>query len=371
MLRAAAHLLVLFALVAQLPLLGAWLLGYPLEGYREVLPRLGRVRHAPFAWPAFLGLALLILLCVAPLVRRFLRGAPDDSPSATQAEPALPEPGRFPWWGWAGLALGALSWVVAWTPWPALAPLREHTFTPLWVAYITVANALVARRRGRCLFAEPRAWALVPLSAVFWWFFEYLNRFVENWDYHGPEFQDGWDLLLHGTLPFATVLPAVASTQDLLATYPRLTAPFRDAWRWRCPWPRAAALLVLLLASAGLAGLAWAPNALFPLPWFAPLFILLALQVLAGERPPLLRDVAAGDWRAPVTFALAALICGAFWEMWNSLSLARWTYRVPYVQAFHIFEMPLLGYAGYPPFGLECAAVSALVGFQGRRWFAP
>jgi hypothetical protein len=33
-------------------------------------------------------------------------------------------------------------------------------------------------------------------------------------------------------------------------------------------------------------------------------------------------------------------------------------YHVPFVQRFHIFEMPLLGYAGYLPFGLECLAVA-------------
>jgi hypothetical protein len=34
---------------------------------------------------------------------------------------------------------------------------------------------------------------------------------------------------------------------------------------------------------------------------------------------------------------------------------------VPYVQRFQLFEMPLLGYAGYLPFGLECALVMDLV----------
>ena len=55
--------------------------------------------------------------------------------------------------------------------------------------------------------------------------------------------------------------------------------------------------------------------------------------------------------------ALAALVCGFFWEMWNYFSLARWTYSVPLVQRFQLFEMPLLGYAGYLPFGLVCAII--------------
>jgi hypothetical protein len=35
---------------------------------------------------------------------------------------------------------------------------------------------------------------------------------------------------------------------------------------------------------------------------------------------------------------------------------------VPFVQRFHIFEMPILGYAGYLPFGLECMVVSLMFG---------
>ncbi|HBH80389.1 MAG TPA: hypothetical protein DDY39_11240, partial [Nitrospira sp.] len=58
--------------------------------------------------------------------------------------------------------------------------------------------------------------------------------------------------------------------------------------------------------------------------------------------------------------ALAALICGIFWELWNWKSLAHWEYALPFVHRFPLFEMPLLGYAGYLPFGLECVVVADL-----------
>jgi hypothetical protein len=47
--------------------------------------------------------------------------------------------------------------------------------------------------------------------------------------------------------------------------------------------------------------------------------------------------------------------------MWNFYSLAKWVYHVPFVQRFHVFEMPILGYAGYLPFGLECSVVAEMV----------
>ena len=58
---------------------------------------------------------------------------------------------------------------------------------------------------------------------------------------------------------------------------------------------------------------------------------------------------------------VGALICGFFWEMWNYFSLARWTYTIPFVQRFHLFEMPILGYGGYLPFGLACLLAGRLV----------
>jgi len=72
------------------------------------------------------------------------------------------------------------------------------------------------------------------------------------------------------------------------------------------------------------------------------------------EQPTLINAIATGDCRRVWRLALAGLVCGFFWEMWNAHSLAHWKYSVPYVQHFEIFEMPILGYAGYLPFGIIC-----------------
>jgi hypothetical protein len=62
-----------------------------------------------------------------------------------------------------------------------------------------------------------------------------------------------------------------------------------------------------------------------------------------------------------ISSALAALFCGLFWETWNFYSLAKWKYSVSFVHRFLIFEMPILGYAGYLPFGLECLMMGKLL----------
>jgi hypothetical protein len=93
--------------------------------------------------------------------------------------------------------------------------------------------------------------------------------------------------------------------------------------------------------------------------------VIICLQALGG-RPTVLAPLEDGDWRDIARFSAAALVCGFFWEMWNSGSLARWEYSVPHVDGLRIFEMPLLGYAGYLPFGIECAAIAALLLGTGR-----
>ena len=118
--------------------------------------------------------------------------------------------------------------------------------------------------------------------------------------------------------------------------------------------------MTLILSACGLAGIGIWPNILFPLLWVAPLLIILSLQTLLNEGH-ILSDLAEGNWSGVVAASLAAIICGLFWETWNFYSLAKWKYALPYVQRFPIFEMPLLGYAGYLPFGLECAAVGSLL----------
>ena len=120
------------------------------------------------------------------------------------------------------------------------------------------------------------------------------------------------------------------------------------------PW--AIGLAALLLSCAGLFAVGIVPDFAFPLVWVAPPTLLISLAALQGE-PHTLSGIASGDWRPAVSSVLAALLCGFFWETWNYGSYVKWVYAIPYVDTLHIFEMPLLGYAGYLPFGVLCAEI--------------
>ena len=200
---------------------------------------------------------------------------------------------------------------------------------------------------------------LFPVSAAFWWFFEYLNRFVQNWYYLGVHF-DTWEYFWHATVCFSTVLPAVLGIREWIHGSAWLERGFKEFLPLSLPRPKSAAWAVLLLSAAGLAGIGVWPDFLFPLLWVSPLLIIVSLQTLMGEKTAL-GGIGNGDWRVAVSSASAALLCGWFWEMWNYWSLAKWEYAVPFVHQHQIFEMPVLGYAGYLPFGLECAVIGGML----------
>lgn len=345
-------MLSLAAMLLGLPLLGLSLAGRAIAPYLSFPPRTVAVSHAPFSWTVFVVLSALVIACVTPFVLRVLASSP------ARRAPELPRP--LPAWGWAGLALLLVSWVLAWSRFDWLAPLQRHTFTPLWLGYVIVINALTWRRSGRCLLLDrPRRFLLLfPMSALFWWFFEFLNRFVRNWFYVGSGELDPWQYFFEATLAFSTVLPAVLSTRGYLATYPKLSVGLDRAWKVRTIPGLAPA--TLLVSGCVLAGIGVWPEQLYPMLWVAPLSILVALQALSRRRT-ILRPLRDGDWHDLWLAALAALVCGFFWELWNSRSLAHWEYVVPYVDRYPIFEMPLLGFAGYLPFGLQCLAVGQML----------
>ncbi|HEY6085651.1 MAG TPA: hypothetical protein VIU63_09665, partial [Nitrospira sp.] len=116
---------------------------------------------------------------------------------------------------------------------------------------------------------------------------------------------------------------------------------------------------VFILSCAGLLGLSLWPNYLYPFVWVAPLLLSVSLQAI-DRQPTIFASVMQGDWTQLWVAAVAALICGFFWELWNWNSVARWQYAIPFVHRFQVFEMPILGYAGYLPFGLECLVVADL-----------
>jgi hypothetical protein len=350
--RVAVKAVFLIVLVIALPLIGVALAGKPIDRYLEFPPHTQYVEHAPFSWHMFIIFGLVIILSVVPLVVRV-------ATSPVTASGNLGRTKAYPWWGVFGAGLTAVSWWLAWSRFEWFESYQASTFTPLWLGYILFVNAWTYARIGRCMMLyQPRMFLwLFPVSAVFWWSFEYLNRFVQNWYYVGGETFTSWEYVVQATVPFSTVIPAVLSTRELLSTFPRLSAGMNRLPAFHVRQMDIAGWGLLVLACAGLMSLGIWPSYAFPLVWLAPLALMTSIQMVTGEET-IFSTTLRGDWRSLWWSALAALACGICWELWNYKSLAHWEYAIPFVHEYKIFEMPLLGYAGYLPFGLECLAVA-------------
>lgn len=352
MARGYLHTIFPVGLLLLLPLLGIYLTNRPLSPFLSLPILLTTPGEASFAPSAFGLLAILIGITLAPFVFRVF-----SCPSLS----ARPHQGHrsIPWWGWAALLWVLCGWLLAWTRFPWMTGFQPYMFPVLWFGYIFVINAFTYSRTGRCLLRHhtTKFLTLFPLSAAFWWTFEYLNQFVHNWHYvHLPEIAPIQFFFLT-SVSFSTVLPAVLSTAEWLRSFHWLTNPFED-WHPVPAFPSPPVGWMLLATGClGILMIGIWPAFLFPALWLSPLLILTGYTLIRRERT-VLDDLASGNWLSVILPALAGLICGFWWELWNAGSLVRWEYSIPFVHGFQLFEMPILGYAGYLPFGLECLVLT-------------
>lgn len=368
--------LVILGATIGLPFFGAWASGRDLSSLFQFPPPL----NIPTDYPRFSWWALLLV--IAPFgaltiawnwkrgdaaqnstasTGKLNRGPPPIRAQAPAGTRGLTDPEsdrhrfhRWPAWGTGALVWTLAWWVLAWSRFAWFQPWQQYTFFPLWLGFIAAMNAVTYARIGTSLLARApgRILLLFGTSAAFWWIFEWLNRFTHNWHYLGVADFGALAYAANATLCFSTVLPAVSAVAELLATF--------EAWGTRCaegprfPWLRGRATGIVLVAIGGLGliGAGAAPERFYAALWSAPLALLLGDSVLR-RRHEIPAELAVGDWRTTATWAVAALLCGFCWEMWNVFSAAHWIYTVPYTERWHVFAMPILGYTGYLPFGLE------------------
>lgn len=146
--------------------------------------------------------------------------------------------------------------------------------------------------------------------------------------------------------------PASQPPRPVLTAFP--------VWFWI-----GAVLTVVFLAIMFGRVLPWAYYASSPLFWVLWLghtaVLMGLLQRLRIWTP--IAALAEGNWTPAVLVALGSLFNGFFWEFWNwgsahpdpsfATNPNYWVYNIPYVNVIHLFaEMPLLGFAGYLPFGI-------------------
>jgi hypothetical protein len=242
-------------------------------------------------------------------------------------------------------------------------PVPTWFYVFAWYPTLGLLDAVTAGRRPpgsrRGLIISMLAW-----SPVVWLVFEALNFRLQNWYYvllpvHPVE---RWAGIL---LSFATVLPAVVLAERALAVPGLFT---RGAGRTVAV--RAGDLRIAVgLGLAALALVLIRPAVFFPLAWGVGLFL---AEPVAYHRAPelsLVRDLERGDWGRVGRLLVGGLGIGFLWEFYNHWAEGRWIYTVPWLERLKLFEMPPLGFVGFPVFALSAWSMyAALCGLGVARW---
>jgi hypothetical protein len=270
----------------------------------------------------------------------------------------------FPAYGWFGLLVIVISQAGVFA---RIEPFY-HWHTPIaWTAYILLVDAIVWKRRSNSWIRNNRSelFFVACSSVPLWVVFEMYNKFsIFSWYYVGlPELR-----LVRGlgyAWSFATIIPAIFETGDLVSSIRDRRA---SRARGESPTPQRLGALAWTMVALG------AAMVLIPVfvhtpylaasVWLGFILLLDPLNARAGA------ESIVGDWRAGrsarlVNLLLAGLVCGIVWEFWNFWVGTKWIYNVPILSELKIFEMPILGFGGFPPFAVECFAMYVTV----RRLF--
>jgi len=237
--------------------------------------------------------------------------------------------------------------------------LVGHWFTPIvWTGYILFVDALVYKFTGRSLLMTDRLEFL--MIAVFsigvWWLFEFYNapRFWRSdlelwWHYHNLE-QNPFLRRVGYDWAFATIFPLLFLTAELFAA----TLFKQKSRSLTINFSRPILIGLVMVGAAGATGPLLYPSAWFaPVIWLSFIFLFDPVNALRGQ-PSITNDLRHGDWRRLWSLLLSGLVCGVLWEFWNYWAISKWTYTVPFFGDVKIFEMPVLGFLGFPPFAVEC-----------------
>jgi hypothetical protein len=236
-------------------------------------------------------------------------------------------------------------------------PFYSWFYSFAWWSYILLADKLVLILRGRSLLTSRsrELRRMLPFSVAIWLLFEGYNFVIRNWAYRGvpAEVVLRWPGY---ALAFATVLPGIFITSEIVEHVlyggrAAATAPECEQLDRPARQPEEGLFLALGIGLSA-APLLW-PRVFFPAVWLGPIFLLDPLLARLG-RGSLWLSVRAGDSRRFWALMIGGLVTGVLWEFWNFWAAARWVYSVPFVGQWKIFEMPALGFLGFPPFALEC-----------------
>lgn len=228
----------------------------------------------------------------------------------------------------------------------------------IWWSIIGMIDSWLYLKGGDSLFIQhPITFLtfLVPFSAFLWFIFEAINLKIQNWHYIRVP-NEIWIRWPGNFLAFGTVLPGIFCTANLLEHY----GIFRknEFSKFFGTDLKKSSVIFLILGGFLMFFLSLIfPKYFFPLVWGCFVLMLDPVNALWKSKS-LIQEWRQKNWNRTLQILCAGLICGGLWEFWNFWAGAKWVYSVPLpeflLKNLKVFEMPLPGFLGFPPFALEC-----------------
>jgi len=225
-------------------------------------------------------------------------------------------------------------------------------FTPLiWTGYIILIDGIIASitKSSPLVTRRKEFFISLPLSIVSWYVFEGVNLLLKNWSYVNlPESTiERW---IGYVWSYATIFPAIFLTAELIDIFLRKKLNGKKGFQ----------LSETSLKTFFFAGfLLFVLTLVYPSPYLCPLPWISVLLWFEGMNSHLnfgsfSDEFKKGNYSFFVSLLISGIVAGFLWEFWNYWAITKWNYHVPYLPNVKIFEMPVLGYLGFPPFALEC-----------------
>lgn len=272
---------------------------------------------------------------------------------------------KLPFWFWIGLVIWSVSLFLLWGRFDGMTWYYKYIDIQLWWSFAAMLDGWAyTRNYGDSLMGtRPRELIGIAVASVMgWMIFEYFNFFVNrNWYYPEGSQIPPVEFFCYSMFASTSVFPISFEFYSLFNTFPVFKDKYTQGPKIVLPaWVKTS---LFIISFSAMFILYFFPNETFFLVWFAPL-IIFALLLSKFEIWTPFTPLKNGNWSPLLLIALSWVASGFFVECWNYFSGSHtdgvlatnntlyWAYSVPFVNVAHLFEMPILGYMGYLPYGV-------------------
>jgi hypothetical protein len=245
-------------------------------------------------------------------------------------------------------------------------PFYSWFYSFAWWSYILTVDAVIYRLKGNSLILNrtKEFFLMIPWSIFIWLIFEAANLSLRDWYYINLPHSvvERW---CGYAIAYGTVLPGLFETTELLESL----GLFKKSKIKKTEISGGGHSVLILLGALCLLSSLLVPEYFFPFIWLGFIFLLEPFSYRFGAKS-LLRDLEEGNPRKLYLLLVAGLICGFLWEFWNFWALSKWVYTVPFFWKGKGFEIPFLGFLGFPPFAVQAYAMYNFISLfrSGRGW---